>query len=184
MEANAFEDVNLEDGLDDDWREPMIVDNQTEGHRLALHDEKSQSESQVIRDDEEEDMAELDEDLSPANVLDRIETVIARFVEDSATGTAPTLHVISRSKRNAVYRHRPEKRVQGDDSAVRSRSESMGDPAPQMTLGLRDRTQTRDLVTKEAAGAFTIARGKYHQEVDRPCLLHQDQLSNVNSFVI
>ena len=166
------------DGDDEAWQDGMGAhwekcDDQTDDQRLQDQDQSLQYNNSLVvphdeeeqlqtgsRDAEDDAMAELDEGLSPEEVLARIENVVARFVEDSATGNAPTIQVISRSKRNAVYQCRQEGSREGAAAGSDAGSGSGGNAAPQMTLGLKDRTQTRDMVTREASGAFSIARGK------------------------
>ena len=79
--------------------------------------------------------------------------VVALIVEDVAAGTAPTLQLVSRSRRNVVYNP-----AQVQPAAVASGSAAEG--VPEMTLGLRDRLQTRCMVSNQAAGAVSFARSE------------------------
>ena len=79
--------------------------------------------------------------------------VVALLVEDVAAGTAPTLQLVSRSRRNVVYNP-----AQVSPAAAASGS---ADAEVVMTLGLRDRLQTRCMVSNQATGAFSFARSEW-----------------------
>ena len=102
--------------------------------------------------------------------------VIAKFVEDSATGVAPTLQLVSRYRpRQKQGKQRPHPAVQHqqcDDMVpqqpgVDNEDALGGLGAPRSygsnhgSLGLMNRIQERSIYANQAAGAISFARGVF-----------------------
>lgn len=107
---------------------------------LDLEDDPNLSDSLV---DGLNAMAAADMGLSAADVMQRIEEVVAQLVADSVDGLVPTMQLLSRGRTDATLAQ--DGAAGGGDGPV--------------VLTLRSRERTRDILHNQGASAFTFARG-------------------------
>ena len=108
--------------------------------------------------------------------------VVAQFVEDTATGVAPTLQLVSRNPTAAQRRRQQQQQQQqgsvqmetsldqfqeeGGNDAMQWEGGTGGDAvvatgsAQEDNLGVTGRIQTRSIIANQSASAFSFARGE------------------------
>lgn len=113
--------------------------------------------------------AEADHVLTAADVLGRIEELVAEMVNTLSQGQLPSLELVSRSRKNTTYQAAAslddEEANPGGDQVTKAKG-VLGHHHPQQHVGnllqvvaLGARTQSRSLTANQGSSAFSYTRG-------------------------